>query len=195
MPGRKLATFLTAAVIAAVGACAAPTDAQGTGPALANDDRTALLAALDDEYKAIATYEAVIAEHGDVRPFINIVEAERRHASRAMAEMDRLGIAYPAANPYSGKLQAPATVLEACEQGREAEIENIALYDRILPSISDESVRSTLTDLQWASRERHLPAFERCIANDGVMGRGAGHGAGAGQGGHGRGHGGHHGGS
>jgi hypothetical protein len=36
--------------------------------------------ALDDEYKAEATYAAVITRFGPVRPFINIVEAERRHA-------------------------------------------------------------------------------------------------------------------
>lgn len=39
----------------------------------------ALHEALDDEYKSFATYEQVIADFGDVRPFINICDAEGRH--------------------------------------------------------------------------------------------------------------------
>lgn len=155
-------------------------------------DADALLMALDDEYKAEATYAAVIDKFGEIRPFINIIEAERRHAERAKAEMDRLGISYDAANPYLGKLTAPQSVLAACEQGVAAEIENIALYDRILPAVEDESVRATLTELQRASRERHLPAFERCVARGGEQGRGSGLGQGPGQGrgqGHGQGRG------
>ena len=153
-------------------------------------DAEALRMALNDEYKAEATYDAVIEAFGEVRPFINIIEAERRHASRAKAEMDRLDISYDPVNPYLGKLEAPASLLAACEQGVEAEIENIALYDRILPTIADEAVKQTLTDLHWASRERHLPAFRRCVAQGGEMGRGGGPGkAGEGNGrgsGHGR---------
>ena len=37
-----------------------------------------LLEALDDERKAEATYAAVIEKFGEVRPFINIIDAERR---------------------------------------------------------------------------------------------------------------------
>lgn len=69
-----------------------------------------------------------------------------------------------------------ARACAACEQGVAAEIENIALYDRILPTAEDESVFATLTDLQSASRERHLPAFERCVARGGEQGRGQGRG-------------------
>ena len=35
--------------------------------------------ALDDEYHAWATYDQVIADFGEVRPFSNIREAEARH--------------------------------------------------------------------------------------------------------------------
>lgn len=42
-------------------------------------ERQALGDALDDEYKSYATYRQVIADHGPIRPFINIVEAEARH--------------------------------------------------------------------------------------------------------------------
>jgi rubrerythrin len=145
-----------------------PAAAQSSG------DAAALRAALDDEYKAEATYAAVIAAFGEVRPFINIIEAERRHAASVRAEMDRLGLPYETANPYLGKLAAPTSVLDACKAGVEAEIENIALYDRLLPKIEDPQVRDTLTRLQWASRERHLPAFQRCVERGGIMGQGPG---------------------
>ncbi len=39
----------------------------------------ALLEALDDEYKAAVTYAQVIDDFGPIRPFVNIIEAERRH--------------------------------------------------------------------------------------------------------------------
>ena len=88
--------------------------------------------------------------------------------------MDRLGISYNNTNPWLDKEQAPPSLLEACQQGIIAERENIALYDKLLPTIQDAQVRKTLTTLQWASRERHLPAFERCVARGGTMGPGRG---------------------
>jgi rubrerythrin len=169
MTGRKTNPSLLA------GALALTTAIAGTAAfAQPSGDAAALRAALDDEYKAEATYAAVIAAFGDVRPFINIIEAERRHAASVRVEMDRLGLSYDASNPYLGKLAAPASVLDACKAGVDAEIENIALYDRLLPTIVDPQVRDTLTRLQWASRERHLPAFKRCVERGGTMGRGPG---------------------
>lgn len=168
------------AALALTSACTGASASDDTSP-----DAAALQQALDDEYRAEATYKAVIDAFGEVRPFINIIKAERRHAARAKAEMDRLGVNYEATNPYLGQLSAPATLLEACEQGVTAEIENIALYDQLLPTIQDDRVRATLSDLQAASRERHLPAFRRCVSRGGQMGRGQ-MGQGRGGGRHGR---------
>lgn len=50
----------------------------GSGRHGCQDDRGC--EALDDEYKARATYRKVIEAFGPVRPFVNIVEAEDRHA-------------------------------------------------------------------------------------------------------------------
>lgn len=144
-------------------------------------DASALAMALDDEYRAEAMYEAVMAVHGEVRPFSNIIQAERRHSQRVREEMNRLGIDHSQTNPFIGTITAPASLLEACEQGVDAEIENIALYDKILPTITDPQVKATLTDLQWASRERHLPAFQRCVYRGGEPGMGPGHGSGRGR--------------
>lgn len=145
-------------------------------------DIEALRDALDDEYRAEATYQAVIDEFGPVRPFINIIEAERRHAGMVKTQYARLGLEAPA-NPYLGKIEAPESLLTACEAGVEAEVENIALYDRILPEITDPQVRATLERLQAASRDNHLPAFQRCVDRGGRPGRGPGGGGGGGWGG------------
>lgn len=165
MAGQK--TLLAMGALALTGASA---NASAADPS--TTDGAALLQALDDEYRAEATYAAILDAFGEVRPFVNIIEAERRHAARAKAEMDRLGIPYAPANPYLGKIAAPSTLLEACEQGVTAEIENIELYDLLLPTIENDQVRETLSDLQWASSERHLPAFQRCVSRGGQMGRG-----------------------
>lgn len=125
--------------------------------------------ALEDERKAEATYAAVIARFGPVRPFINIIEAERRHSGAIIRQMQRLGLPVPQ-DDWAGKGQAPATLAEACEMAIAAEIDNIALYDRLIPQIADPAVRQMLGNLQAASRENHLPAFRRCLAREGGRG-------------------------
>lgn len=152
--------------VAVFAACAPPLQAASSG------DAKALLMALEDEYRAEATYQAVLGRFPGARPFINIIEAERWHADRVKTEMDRIGITYSSTNPFLGKLKAPKSVLEACQQAIAAEEENIALYDRLLPSVTDSNIRKTLTELQSASRDRHLPAFKRCVARGGSIGGG-----------------------
>ncbi len=122
--------------------------------------------ALDDEYKAEASYAAVIARFGPVRPFINIVEAERRHAAALIRQCERLGIA-PRPNRWANKVEAPASLRDACIEAIAAEVANIALYDRLLPTVDDVEVRIVLTRLQEASRDRHLPAFRRGLERHG----------------------------
>lgn len=125
--------------------------------------RSILLEALQDEYKAEATYASVIARFGPVRPFVNIIEAERRHAEAIRMQLQRHGWECPS-NSWFGKVPPPETLLEACEAAIEAEEENIRLYDRLLPQIGDRGARRVLENLQRASRDHHLPAFRRCQA-------------------------------
>lgn len=134
----------------------------------------ALSAALDDEYKAIATYEAVLSAFGPVRPFVNIVEAERRHAAALLRQFDRRGLT-PPADRWRGRIAAPASVAAACAAGVEAEVENAALYDRLLSAVADDAeVTRVFVALRDASQQRHLPAFRRCLENGGRAGRGGG---------------------
>jgi len=53
-------------------ACATNTQAGSLSP----QAKDAVLAALDDEYKAQSLYKAILTKHGDVRPFSNIINAE-----------------------------------------------------------------------------------------------------------------------
>jgi rubrerythrin len=134
---------------------------------VSTDLRTILLDALDDERKAKATYSAVIEKFGEIRPFINIVEAEGRHAEAIKRQLTRLGWAIPE-DRWKGKVKASTSLAAACEEAIAAEIENIALYDRLIPLVSDSAARSVLQNLQAASRDKHLPAFKRCLARQGA---------------------------
>jgi hypothetical protein len=50
----------------------------------------ALSEALDDEYRARATYRKVIERFGPVRPFVNIVDTENRHVGALVRQFQRL---------------------------------------------------------------------------------------------------------
>ena len=93
-----------------------------------------LLDALDDERKAEATYTAVIDKFGPVRPFINIISAESRHSRAIEKQLFRLGFGIPE-DQWQGNGEAPSTLAAACKLAVKAEIDNIALYDRLIPQI------------------------------------------------------------
>jgi len=139
---------------------------------LNTQERQALADALDDEYKAHETYEQVIRDLGPVRPFINIVEAEARHISALLALFERYGMT-PAENRWAGKTPRFAGVQDACRAGVQAEIDNVALYDRLFESTRRPEILSVYQALRSASQDRHLPAFRRCVERGG-MGRGRG---------------------
>lgn len=122
--------------------------------------------ALEDERKAEATYTAVITKFGPIRPFINIVSAENRHAMAVEKQMERLGFEIPE-NTWEGRGEAPEFVAEACHEAIDGEVENIALYERLIPRIDDPAVRHVFERLRDASRDNHLPAFRRCLRRHG----------------------------
>jgi len=121
----------------------------------------ALSEALEDEYKAWATYDQVIADFGEVAPFLNIREAEARHIDALHTLFDGYGLAVPE-NRWPGRVQRFASLTEACAAGVVAEVANAALYDRLLSATQRPDVLGVFRRLQAASQERHLRAFERC---------------------------------
>ena len=154
-------------------------------------------------------YARVLKDHGEVRPFSNVIRAERRHAAFLEDLLKARGLAVPA-HPAGAEVPGYASVREACAAAVEFETRNVALYDRLLaagPLPGD--VKQAFDHNRMASLDHHKPAFERCagVATAQGAGRGAGHGAGHGAGrgpgcgngcgqgcghcGHGQGHGGH----
>jgi rubrerythrin len=150
-----------------------PARGEGAGGVLDEAEIRALREALDDEHKAWATYDQVIRDLGPERPFSNIIEAEARHIEALQSLFQRYGLEVPE-NPWPGRVQRFASLREACEAGIQAEIENSALYERLLRSTSRPDILAVLRNLQRASQERHLPAFRRCASRGQGRGRGAG---------------------
>jgi hypothetical protein len=128
---------------------------------LSDSEIRVLLEALDDEYRAWATYDQVLADFGEVRPFSNVREAEARHIQALLGLFERFGLAVPV-NPWPGRVERYASLQAACEAGVAAEVTNAAMYERLLEQTQCEDVLRVLRNLQEASQQRHLPAFQRC---------------------------------
>lgn len=141
--------------------------------------------ALMDEYKARDTYQRIIETFGPVRPFINIVEAEQTHIELLLPLYKKHAIPLPPA-PDPMRISVPDSLLTACQLGVAAELANVAMYDRLIAATDPPDVVAVLQRLQAASRDHHLPAFQRCVERGGssATGKGAspGRGRGAGRG-------------
>ena len=128
---------------------------------LSNNEVQSLIMAIDDEYKAKATYEAVIEKFGEIKPFANIVKAEQSHIEELLVLFEGYAVTVPndawEINPddFEDKEQA-------CQTGVVAEINNTVLYDELLKNIEHNDIKEVFLKLQSASNDSHLPAFENC---------------------------------
>lgn len=168
--------------IAPVSANAATID-YGSGAALADDSYTVeemLTYAIQDEFLALATYDAVINTFGEVRVFVNLEKAETTH----VAELETLITLYnvaPVENLASSYVVTPESLPLAYEALIAAENGNIAMYDAFLATEGlPEDVAATFTALRDAS-VRHLAAGTRASTSTG-LGNGSGKGSGQGSG-------------
>ena len=121
----------------------------------------ALNAALDDEYKARATYEQIIKDFGEVKPFTNIIKSEENHIRELMQLYEKYDLK-PIEDRWTGNIDRYESVAEACEVGVQAEIDNADVYDKLFPKVDNQDIISVFTSLRDASRLKHLPAFQRC---------------------------------
>jgi len=130
---------------------------------LTSEVKNALDEAIDDEYKAMSTYQAVIDKFGQVRPFSMIIGAELQHIASLTNIYQKYGLKVPE-NSWTGKVTVPSTLQAACQTGVDAEIANADLYkNNLLPIVADyEDITSVFTNLMNASQTKHLPAFDRC---------------------------------
>jgi len=126
----------------------------------------------EGEYAALASYQAVIDEFGDVEPYATIMEAEARHADALLRQLERMGVEVPE-NPYLGLLEAPTDLTTAAEAWAVGEIANVELYDELIAQASDENLIRVFENLRRASLEEHLPAFEAAAENGGTLSAGA----------------------
>ncbi|MBS1795525.1 MAG: DUF2202 domain-containing protein [Acidobacteria bacterium] len=140
-----------------------------------------MIEALADERRAEAVYQAIINKFGQVRPFVNIVEAERRHQSKLMPLFEKYGIEVPKNEFDADKIRIPESLIDSCKKGIEAEKANAAMYDKFFQFVKEEDIRETFAYLQRASLQNHLPAFQRCSEGRGT-GNGQGRGMRSGQG-------------
>jgi hypothetical protein len=161
----------------------APAPASLTTP-LSDSARAAVEEALRDELRGEAMYARVLKDHGDTRPFSNVIRAEQRHAAFLEGLLKARGLPVPA-HPAGAEVTAYASVKEACAAAVEFETNNVALYDRLLAAgpLPDD-VKQTFDHNRMASLDHHKPAFERCsgVATAQGAGRCAGHGGGPGPG-------------
>ena len=109
-----------------------------------------------------------MAKFGDVRPFSNIINAERQHEAMLIDLYETYGVAVPENGYATGALAAPVapeTLVDACKIGVEAEIANRDLYDgNLLPAVAAyPDITLVMQRLRDASEENHLPAFQRCV--------------------------------
>lgn len=143
---------------------------------LSETEIRALHEALDDEYHAWSTYDQVIRDFGEVPPFGNIREAEARHIEALCTLYTRYGLTVPE-NSWPGRVERHPNLQAACEAGVAAEIANGEMYDRLLAATGRPDILTVLRNLQAASQQRHLPAFQRCAQSGagGGCGRGARH--------------------
>lgn len=125
----------------------------------------ALNEALQDEYRARALYRAVIDKFGAVHPFINIVEAENRHAEALLSLYAKYAQPAPK-DDWPSRVVAPDSLEQACRDGVAAEVENAAMYDRLIAVVSEPDIIAVFNRLHAASQENHLPAFRRCVARE-----------------------------
>ena len=128
------------------------------------DIATLLTLALQEEYRAEMLYRSVLGTFGpDTAPFALIAEAETRHVEALQALFTRRDLAPPASAWAPSSFAPFASLPLACAAGVVAETEDAAFYTPYLQRTDiPQDVRNVFTNLQRASLENHLPAFERC---------------------------------
>ena len=127
-----------------------------------------IILALEDEYLAKATYEVIIEQYGEVKPFTNIVKAEQTHIDLLLPLFETYQISLPE-DVDKEMVVIPATIEEALQIGVDAEIANIVLYEAFLETDIPDDVRVVFEKLMAAS-ENHLEAFSNAL--DGSSGLG-----------------------
>lgn len=162
-----LAALLASVAMAAGAAENAP---YGNAAARADGDlsiQDMLRYAIEDEYLARAEYVAIMEAYGSIRPFSSIKEAETNHIAWITEAYEALGLPAPSDQGARHAI-LPSSLKEAYETGVQAELDNIAMYERFLGEDEfgggrNAELRILFENLSRAS-ENHLRAFRNQLA-------------------------------
>lgn len=130
--------------------------------ALNADVKIALNEAIQDEYKAMLFYQKTIDKFGQVMSYINIVDAEVKHQESLAKLFQNYGLDVPASQWKDAEITTFSSVQASCANCYQAEIDNIALYDKYLSLDLTADVRKVFENNRAASLNKHLPAFANC---------------------------------
>lgn len=136
-------------------------EARGVRTPLDAAEAEALQRAVLEEYGALNTYRAVIEQFGAIQPFSAIARSEQQHVNALLRQASKYGVAAPA-NPGLADVPEWESIADACQTGVTAEIADAALYDELFQVTDNADLLRVYTNLQAASLNRHLPAFEAC---------------------------------
>jgi len=121
-----------------------------------------LVYAIQDEYLARAEYEYIINQYGSIRPFSNIIKSEETHINMLIPLFAQYGFQLPE-DKAKDHILVPKDLKHAFETGVQAEIDNIAMYERFLTKQIPDDVKSVFQRLKNAS-ENHLRAFRNGLS-------------------------------
>ncbi len=120
---------------------------------------------LFDEIRAFTFYSMVIERFGPRRPFVSIVEAERRHRDGLAQIAARHGVPVPP-NPWRAELTVPKRFEDCCAAGVSAERDNAAMYEGFLAYPLPPDLWAACVARCHASHDNHLPAFLHCAGHE-----------------------------
>lgn len=118
--------------------------------------------ALYDEYAARAFYRRVTEAFGPQVPFVSIARAEDQHIAALGRLCERYGIPRPL-DPFPAETTVSPSWRANLERAVAGEIANVQLYRYLLPHVIARDVQETFVNLQSASLDNHLPAFQRAL--------------------------------
>ncbi len=101
-------------------------------------------------------------ELGEIQPFLRIARSEQQHVNALIRVAERFGVEVPENAGEVADIEW-STFEEACQLGVTFEQIDADLYDELLPNTTNPILIRVYTNLQSASLNNHLPAFEACI--------------------------------
>jgi rubrerythrin len=115
--------------------------------------------AIQDEYLAREEYDIAIKAFGEEKPFTSIINSEVSHINWLRGLFEKYALPVPE-DKSREFLHTPENFRAALDDGVQAEIENIEMYDNFLLQEIPEEVKSVFTKLRDASKG-HLLVLKR----------------------------------